>query len=152
MSDPKLTRVLEKMGEPGHEDTLGLPVGVFGSRGQNKSDSWERRGEPAPNVVLVDELDVASSELTAVEFPEHKPMPEQVMYKPFFDLVANKENWKNPIDAVIDAPADKADRDLFLQMISNAVRFYAGCVPLILDLGDKQIGVKADGYYKAVGA
>jgi len=80
------------------------------------------------------------------------PLPEQLMYKPFFDLVANKNNWKSPIDAMVDAPQDPTDRHLFKLMISRAVMFYAGCAPLIVDLGDKQIAVKAVGYYKAVGA
>lgn len=80
------------------------------------------------------------------------PLPEQVMYKPFFDLVADKANWKKPIDAMVDAPSGKEDRELFKKLISQAVIFYAGCVPLIVDLGDKQIGVKAVGYYEAVGA
>lgn len=80
------------------------------------------------------------------------PLPEQVMYKPFFDLVAPKDNWKNPIDATVRAPRGKKDRELFKQMISQAVVFYTGCVPVILDLGDEEIGVKAVGYYAAVGA
>ena len=82
----------------------------------------------------------------------YKPMPEQVMFQPFFDLVANKANWKLPIDAMIDAPELPEYRELFKNMITKAVVFYTGCVPLIVDLGDKQIGVKAVGYYEAIGA
>ena len=81
-----------------------------------------------------------------------QPCATQLMYKPFFDLVAPKANWKNPIDCKIDAPSGKDDRELFKKMISQAVVFYTGSVPVIVDLGDKQIGVKAVGYYVAVGA
>ncbi len=86
------------------------------------------------------------------EQKERDMLPEQKMYKPFFDMVCSKENWKNPIDAMVDAPTSAIDRALFKQMISQAVVFHAGCVPVIVDLGGKQIGVKAVGYYKAVGA
>lgn len=81
-----------------------------------------------------------------------KLLPEQILYKSMFDLVANKDNWKNPIDIVIDAPTSKEDRDLFKQVLSRAIIFYAGCVPVILDLGGGIIAVKADGYYKAIGS
>ena len=83
---------------------------------------------------------------------DRKLCVEQVMYNPFFDLVADKTNWKNPIDCMVDAPSNPEDRELFKNMISRAVIFHAGCVPLILDLGGKQIGVKAVGYYEAVGS
>jgi hypothetical protein len=79
------------------------------------------------------------------------PLPEQVMYKPFFDLVAPKDNWKNPIDCKIDAPQGEADRWLFKLMITKAVTFYAGSLATITDDG-KQIVVKARGYYADVGA
>jgi len=77
---------------------------------------------------------------------------EQVMYEVFFNLVADKTNWKNPIDCKIEAPSGAEDRDLFKKLVSRAVTFYTGCVPVILDLGGKLIGVKAVGYYEAVGA
>jgi hypothetical protein len=95
---------------------------------------------PIPEVSQLDEL----------RPPE--PLPEQRMYKWAFDLVAPKDNWKKPIDAMVDAPMGKEDRELFKVMIKRAVMFYTGSVPIILDLGDKQIGVKAVGYYEAVGA
>ena len=126
MTDPKMQRKVERMDEPGHEDVLGYP---------------ERR------VALIE----TPSDVHCLQEPP-KLLPEQLMYKPFFDLVANKDNWKKPIDAMVDAPSDPTDRHLFKLMISRAVMFYAGCAPLIVDLGDKQIGVKAVGYYEAVGA
>ena len=81
-----------------------------------------------------------------------KLSPEQLLYKSFFDMVANKDNWKLPIDTMLDAPSGTEDRELFKKLISRAVVFYTGSVPIIVDLGDKQIGVKAVGYYEAVGA
>ena len=80
-----------------------------------------------------------------------EPIVEQRMYKPFFDLVAPKDNWKNPIDCKIDAPTNDADRWLFKLMITKAVTFYAGSLATITDDG-KQIVVKARGYYADVGA
>lgn len=84
--------------------------------------------------------------------PEMDPLPEQLMYRPFFDLVAPKDNWKNPIYARIKAPQGREDRKLFKQMIERAVEFFAGCAPLIEDFGGEKITVRAVGYYQAVGA
>lgn len=81
-----------------------------------------------------------------------KPLPEQVMYKPLFDLVADQKNWKNPIDAVIRTPAGSEDKALFTLILSRAVTFYVGCVPMITPEGPDHIRVQAKGYYKAVGA
>lgn len=69
-----------------------------------------------------------------------------------FDAVADKANWKNPIDKVVDL-------DPFtMQMVRQAVIFFAGCVPTFEPLtgsttsGMRKYRVKADGYYIAVGA
>jgi hypothetical protein len=96
-------------------------------------------------------LEQAQSAVESYDLAKRR-IPEQVMYAPFFDLVADPKNWKNPIDCKVDAPSSPEDRKLFSQMISRAVVFYTGSVPVILDLGDKQIGVKSVGYYEAVGA
>jgi hypothetical protein len=137
MCDPDMKRKVAKMDEPGHEDMLGYPKLAV------------------PVVSLLDELDRCPSELRpAVEAMFRvppAPLPEQVMYKPFFDLVAPKDNWKNPIDCKIDAPTDETDRNLFKLMITRAVAFYAGSCATITDDG-KQIVVKARGYYADVGA
>jgi hypothetical protein len=84
--------------------------------------------------------------------PHENPLPEQIMYKWAFDLVAPKGNWKTPINTKVDAPTGREDRELFKKMIARAVMFYTGSVALIVDIGDKQIAVVADGYYKAIGA
>ena len=126
MCDPDTLRKIAKMDEPGHEDMLGYPKLVI------------------PQAAQLDELDPPARRPPA-------PLPEQVMYKPFFDLVAPKDNWKNPIDCKIDAPSDEADRWLFKLMITKAVTFYAGSLATITDDG-KQIVVKARGYYADVGA
>jgi len=76
--------------------------------------------------------------------------PEQRKYQPLFDLVTNRENWKNPIDALVSPSvvralgATKSD-------LGRAVTFYTGSVPTISREG-KQWRVRAVGYYAAVGA
>jgi hypothetical protein len=67
-----------------------------------------------------------------------------------FDAVADKANWKNPIDAVVDAYTR--------ELVREAVIFFAGCVPSFEPLTGTTTGgigryrVKAVGYYNAVGA
>ena len=104
----------------------------------------------SPEVALLAGMITESSHVDGPRLPA--PLPEQVMYRWAFDLVADKTNWKKPIDAQIDAPRNQTDRELFKLMISRAVAFHTGSVPMIVDLDDKQIGVKAIGYYAAVGA
>ena len=57
-----------------------------------------------------------------------------------FDLVADKENWQLPIQAVV--PAD-ADQDL----IREAVVYYTGSVAYFMPQDDGSWLVIADGYY-----
>ena len=78
--------------------------------------------------------------------------PLNYMYKPFLDLVVDPENWKNPIDVVVDVPKDKSERKLFVDLITNAVIFFCGCVPEILTLEDYKVRVRAAGYYMSVGS
>lgn len=68
-----------------------------------------------------------------------------------FDRIADRSNWKNPIDRVLDLN----DAELFA--IIEAVRFFAGCVPTFTIVpGGKlpkcRYRVRAVGYYAAVGA
>jgi hypothetical protein len=63
-----------------------------------------------------------------------------------FDKVANKENWKMPIDATV------ALTDAEIAILTDAVIFYAGCVPSVTKLGNGRYRVQAEGYYNAVGA
>jgi len=64
--------------------------------------------------------------------------------KAAFELVEDKTNWKNPINKVVGADAN-------LDMIREAVIFFAGCVPTYT-LEGTSYRVKAVGYYVAVGA
>jgi hypothetical protein len=85
-------------------------------------------------------------------------LPEQVMYKPIFDLVAPKDNWKGPIDATIEAPREAGDREIFCKLMVAAVQFYTGSMAVVEWTGVKsktgwpQMRVTAAGYYAAIGA
>lgn len=76
-----------------------------------------------------------------------------------FNLVCDKDHWKNPIDCKVQLTDDQ------VCMIADAVTFFAGCVPTFKHLpphGNVQFNnggvperlyqVTAEGYYKAVGA
>lgn len=81
---------------------------------------------------------------------DYEPSAEQKKNQPLFNLVANRENWKMPIDAVIDPmalyalKATKSD-------LGRAITFYTGSVATIERLG-KKLHVTAAGYYAAIGA
>jgi len=81
---------------------------------------------------------------------DYEPSAEQKKYGPLFNLVADKSNWKNPINATVDPKvllemgATKAD-------LGKAITFYTGSVATIGREG-KVLRVKADGYYIAIGA
>jgi hypothetical protein len=68
-----------------------------------------------------------------------------------FDYVANRDNWKLPIDATVDlGPASMA-------MVREAVIFFTGSVPSFTAVGPEvdrcaRFRVRAAGYYAAVGA
>lgn len=69
-----------------------------------------------------------------------------------FDAVANKANWKNPIDAVVSLDS------YTMAMVREAVVFFTGSVPTFeLTTGTTTSGmgryrVKAAGYYRTIGA
>lgn len=68
-----------------------------------------------------------------------------------FGQVANKANWKLPIDAVVDCD------DLEKAMIAEAVVFFAGCKAKFSPAAGAKLPrcryrVQAIGYYAAVGA
>lgn len=67
--------------------------------------------------------------------------------KTAFERVADKQNWKNPIRALITEHL--TDRDFIA--IREAVSFFAGCVPMFR-LTPDGVKVTAPGYYVAVGA
>lgn len=76
-----------------------------------------------------------------------------------FNLVADSENWKNPIDATVYTGVKAED-------VREAVIFFAGCVPTIttttvlayphpsalVRVEVPALHVTAVGYYEAVGA
>lgn len=67
-----------------------------------------------------------------------------------FTNVANPDNWKLPIDAPVDAAS--------IAILRVAIPFFTGSVAKFTKrepngpLGPVRLFVKADGYYKAVGA
>lgn len=64
-----------------------------------------------------------------------------------FTRVADKANWKNPIDAVVALHSD-----FEMLTLREAVIFHTGSVPRIDALGRNRYRVTAVGYYVAVGA
>lgn len=61
-----------------------------------------------------------------------------------FDLVKDAKNWKNPINAVIDAK----DQDA----VSQAVIYFTGSVPGFTPMKNGKVRVRSVGYYVAIGA
>ncbi len=94
---------------------------------------------------------------------DYETLPEQRMYKPFFDMVQDKGNWKNPIDAVIDCPEHGSIHlKRFMEMIEGAIGFYAGGGAGIVVLPPERVPgvpvlrwrlhVTAPGYYNLIGS
>lgn len=71
----------------------------------------------------------------------------------YFDLVKDAENWKGPIDAIVEVPAGMQAQDL-AEAIQDAVMFFTGSVAQFRPTGDDAnvLHVVARGYYAAVGA
>jgi hypothetical protein len=76
--------------------------------------------------------------------------------KTWFDMVADKKNWKMPVDAVV--PLKDFDD---MMLLREAIVFYTGSNPSFESMGPGQtftmserhrFRVKAAGYYAAVGA
>lgn len=63
-----------------------------------------------------------------------------------FDLVANKENWKLPVKAVL-----LTETSPDIMAIRDAVIHFTGSVPTFT-FGKTKVLVKATGYYEAIGA
>lgn len=62
-----------------------------------------------------------------------------------FELVAPKENWKNPIDSLVETGADA-------ELIRDAVVHFTGSVPNIITARSGRMRVQAAGYYATIGA
>ena len=68
-----------------------------------------------------------------------------------FDAVADKANWKNPVDSVVDL------NDAEMAMVREAVVFFTGSVAKFearkgAKLPRCRYRVRAAGYYKTIGA
>jgi hypothetical protein len=85
--------------------------------------------------------------MTHIVTPSRTYEETTAILSPAFDRVANKENWKFAIDAVIDI----ADMDEQL-VIHEAVIFYTGSVPTFTHLTGHSFRVRARGYYAAIGS
>lgn len=64
-----------------------------------------------------------------------------------FDQVADKANWKNPIDRVVRIASDRQ-----MAFIREAVIFFTGSVPTFTAKGANKYRVTAAGYYNTIGA
>lgn len=64
--------------------------------------------------------------------------------KAAFEKVQDATNWKNPICAAISV--DDID------VVTEAVIFYAGCRPTFVPINKARVRCEAAGYYLAVGA
>lgn len=65
-----------------------------------------------------------------------------------FELVANPEHWKLPIDTTVSGKLT----DEQLGLIAYAIEFYTGSKPTFRQVPGGPIEVRAAGYYAAVGA
>jgi hypothetical protein len=65
----------------------------------------------------------------------------------WFNKVHDPENWKNPIDTVIDKPSSED-----MVCISDAIGYFAGGGTQIIELPGNKIRVTAPGYYMLIGA
>lgn len=63
-----------------------------------------------------------------------------------FDSVADRANWKNPINAVV------ALDSFGICLLTEAVIFFTGSVPSYKSLGGGKYRVTAAGYYRTIGA
>jgi hypothetical protein len=70
-----------------------------------------------------------------------------------FNLVADKNNWKNPIDSTVVLGGD-----LTKALVHEAIVFFTGSVPTFRKISDASAAYKswyrvtAPGYYSAVGS
>jgi hypothetical protein len=62
-----------------------------------------------------------------------------------FNLVANRKNWKMPVNKTVAATANREE-------ISEAVVYFTGSVPSFEPLPNGRVRVRARGYYSAIGA
>lgn len=64
-----------------------------------------------------------------------------------FNQVANSDNWKNPINAILPCEDTSLNRDLY----AKAIEFFTGSIAEFT-VDDKGTWIKAKGYYAVCGA
>lgn len=87
---------------------------------------------------------------TATETSIENRTPENIKYLPMFKLVEPKDNWKNPINALVD-PMDLVELGITKQDLSDAVEFFTGS-PAVIEREGSKYRVTAPGYYIVIGA
>lgn len=97
------------------------------------------------------EAEIAESNAQVVDTVFNKPVTRGGL-SAAFDKVRNQQNWKMPVDAVVDVSGD-----FELQLIERAVIFFTGSVPSFhAKAGGALPGCRyrvcAAGYYKTIGA
>jgi len=103
--------------------------------------------DPTPITILT--LSEDGQPITLVVPVKFSPVTDerQAELHEAFNLVADPENWKNPIDAEID-PRQVAD-------VVEAIHFFTGSiavVEIIQDTTREAVRVTAEGYYLTIGA
>ena len=79
--------------------------------------------------------------------PQARRQPTQEELSAAFDLVKDKERWKNPIDTTLDSCDEEKQR-----LIEDAIIHFTGSVADVTRLKDGKVRFCADGYYIAIGA
>lgn len=59
-----------------------------------------------------------------------------------FTEVEAKTHWKDPVDCVIPKPSLEKQA-----LLEEAIVHFTGSIPIITDIGNNQVRVRADGYY-----
>jgi hypothetical protein len=64
---------------------------------------------------------------------------DHARFEDAFSQVQDPDDWKAPIDTVVDARQD-------LELVRQAIVYFTATVPTFSDAGDGQVRVQADGY------
>lgn len=100
-------------------------------------------------LALINDKDAKSQfdEISSENFSNHVPnsdLPFSMWeYHCAFSMVANKENWKEPVSATIHAD-DKV-------IVERAIINNTASIPTFTAIGDGMMKVTADGYYIGTG-
>lgn len=63
-----------------------------------------------------------------------------------FNLVANKDHWKNPITTTL------LQREVDEKLLTDAIIHFTGSVPTFSSMAGGRVLIKANGYYLTIGA